>query len=399
MRTLFFDCFAGASGNMVLGALIDLGLDRELLFDRIKGLGLAGYEIEIEKVDRSGISSTHLNVVIPVEKKHRHLHHIVDIIENSNLSEGVKARSVAIFDRLAAAEARVHGIDVKNVHFHEVGAMDAIIDVVGACIAFEMLGIENFACSKIHVGSGFVDMEHGRFPVPPPAVAELLVGKPIYSTDIAGELITPTGAAIISTVCDSYGVIPEMAVERMGYGAGSRIYDGFPNVLRIMIGETIADKIEQPQDRERLVILESNIDDLSPQIIGHVMDRAFELGASDCWFTPIQMKKNRPATLISILCRQELRSVLTDLLFKETSTLGIRFRDVDREALDRELVDVQTAYGQVKVKIGRHNGVIVNVMPEYDDVVRVAKENGVSLRAVHNAVSASLASRAALAAS
>lgn len=398
MRTLFFDCFAGASGNMVLGALIDLGLDRELLFDRIKGLGLAGYEIEIEKVDRSGISSTHLNVVIPVEKKHRHLHHIVDIIENSNLSEGVKARSVAIFDRLAAAEARVHGIDVKKVHFHEVGAMDAIIDVVGACIAFEMLGIENFACSKIHVGSGFVDMEHGRFPVPPPAVAELLVGKPIYSTDIAGELITPTGAAIISTVCDSYGVIPEMAVERTGYGAGSRIYDGFPNVLRIMIGETIADKIEQPQNRERLVILESNIDDLSPQIIGHVMDRAFELGASDCWFTPIQMKKNRPATLISILCRLELRSVLTDLLFKETSTLGIRFRDVDREALDRELVDVQTAYGQVKVKIGRHNGVIVNVMPEYDDVVRVAKENGVSLRAVHNAVSASLASPAALAA-
>ncbi|HRJ89439.1 MAG TPA: nickel pincer cofactor biosynthesis protein LarC [Pyrinomonadaceae bacterium] len=398
MRTLFFDCFAGASGNMVLGALIDLGLDRELLFDRIKGLGLAGYEIEIEKVDRSGISSTHLNVVIPVEKNHRHLHHIVDIIENSNLSEGVKARSVAIFDRLAAAEARVHGISVKKVHFHEVGAMDAIIDVVGACIAFEMLGIENFACSKIHVGSGFVDMEHGRFPVPPPAVAELLVGKPIYSTDIAGELITPTGAAIISTVCDSYGVIPEMAVERTGYGAGSRIYDGFPNVLRIMIGETIADKIEQPQNRERLVILESNIDDLSPQIIGHVMDRAFELGASDCWFTPIQMKKNRPATLISILCRLELRSVLTDLLFKETSTLGIRFRDVDREALDRELVDVQTAYGQVKVKIGRHNGVIVNVMPEYDDVVRVAKENGVSLRAVHNAVSASLASRAALAA-
>jgi len=398
MRTLFFDCFAGASGNMVLGALIDLGLDRELLFDRIKGLGLAGYEIEIEKVDRSGISSTHLNVVIPVEKKHRHLHHIVDIIENSNLSEGVKARSVAIFDRLAAAEARVHGIDVKKVHFHEVGAMDAIIDVVGACIAFEMLGIENFACSKIHVGSGFVDMEHGRFPVPPPAVAELLVGKPIYSTDIAGELITPTGAAIISTVCDSYGVIPEMAVERTGYGAGSRIYDGFPNVLRIMIGETIADKTERPQNRERLVILESNIDDLSPQIIGHVMDRAFELGASDCWFTPIQMKKNRPATLISILCRLELRSVLTDLLFKETSTLGIRFRDVDREALDRELVDVQTAYGQVKVKIGRHNGVIVNVMPEYDDVVRVAKENGVSLRAVHDAVSASLASRAALAA-
>jgi len=398
MRTLFFDCFAGASGNMVLGALIDLGLDRELLFDRIKGLGLAGYEIEIEKVDRSGISSTHLNVVIPAEKKHRHLHHIVDIIENSDLSDGVKARSVAIFDRLAAAEARVHGIDVKKVHFHEVGAMDAIIDVVGACIAFEMLGIENFACSKIHVGSGFVDMEHGRFPVPPPAVAELLTGKPIYSTDIAGELITPTGAAIISTLCDSYGVIPEMVVERTGYGAGSRNYDGFPNVLRIMIGETIADKIERPYEGERLVILESNIDDLSPQIIGHVMDRAFELGASDCWFTPIQMKKNRPATLISILCRLELRSVLTNLLFRETSTLGIRFRDVDREALERELVDVQTAYGHVKVKIGRHNGVIVNAMPEHDDVVRVAKENGVSLRAVHNAVSASLASRAAFAA-
>lgn len=398
MRTLYFDCFAGASGNMILGALIDLGLDRELLLDQIKGLGLTGYEIEIGKVDRSGISSTHLNVVVKEEKKHRHLHHIVDIIENSTLTVGVKERSIAIFGRMAAAEARVHGIDVKKVHFHEVGAMDAIIDVVGACIAFEILRIENFACSKIHVGSGFVEMEHGKFPVPPPAVAELLAGKPIYSTEIAGELITPTGAAIISTVCDSYGVIPEMSVETTGYGAGSRVYDGFPNVVRIMIGEMAPNELVPPHDEERFVILESNLDDLSPQIIGHVMERAFEYGASDCWFTPIQMKKNRPATLISILCRRELKTAMTDLLFKETSTLGIRYRDVEREVLDREMVMVNTAYGQVKVKLGRRKGVVVNAMPEYDDVVRVAIENGVTLLAVQNAVSASLAGHAASAA-
>ncbi len=208
MKTLYFDCFAGASGNMILGALIALGVDKSELTDQLALLSISNFEIETETVDRSGISSVHLNVKYQEERKHRHLSDIVKIIDESKLSDSVKKRAIDIFENLAIAEAKVHGINIEKVHFHEVGAMDAIIDVVGACIGFEILGIEKFVCSKIHVGSGFVNMEHGKFPVPPPAVAELLKGIPIYSTEIVGELITPTGAAIISTVCDEFGANP-----------------------------------------------------------------------------------------------------------------------------------------------------------------------------------------------
>src|SRR5947199_96383 len=273
MRTLYFDCFAGASGNMILGALCGLGIDQQKLVDQLKLLPIADFKLEFSDVNRSGINATHVNVKVPPESIHRHLHSIKVIIEESNLSEFVKQRSIAIFSRLAEAEAKIHVIDVQKVHLHEVGAMDAIIDVVGACIGFEMLDVAKFACSKIHVGSGFVQMAHGKFPVPPPAVAELLSGLPIYSTEIEGELITPTGAAIISTICDTYAVIPDMTVEVTSYGAGSRDYDGFPNVLRLMLGETAEAKRELADDFDRadLMLIETNIDDVSPQIIGFVM--------------------------------------------------------------------------------------------------------------------------------
>ena len=218
MKTLYFDCFAGASGNMILGGLIALGIDKEQLIQELNSLSPVEFGLEIETVNRSGISATHVRVNVPEEKYHRHLSDINTIISGSNLPSRVKERSLAIFARLADAEAKVHGINVEKIHFHEVGAMDAIIDVVGSCIGFEMLGIERFVCSKIHVGSGFVEIAHGKYPVPPPAVAEMLIGLPIYSTEIAGELITPTGAAIISTLCDSYGVLPEMIVEQTVYG-------------------------------------------------------------------------------------------------------------------------------------------------------------------------------------
>jgi uncharacterized protein (TIGR00299 family) protein len=306
MRTLYFDCFAGASGNMILGALIAAGIDAERLKTELRKMGIPDFDLEVEIVDRSGIASTYVSVRVPEETKHRHLRDIEEIISDSGLSETVKSRSISIFRRLAEAEAKVHGVAIEKVHFHEVGGMDAIIDVVGSCIGFEMLGIERFACSKVHLGSGFVEMAHGRFPVPPPAVAELLRDIPVYSTEIEGELITPTGAAIISTLCDSYGALPEIKVEHTGYGAGTRTYEKFPNTLRVLIGETAYEQLSVIS--EQLILLQTNIDDASPQILGFVMERAFELGANDCWFTPIQMKKNRPATMLSVLCSEEKKA-------------------------------------------------------------------------------------------
>jgi hypothetical protein len=382
MKTLYFDCFAGASGNMILAALVDLGVDKTALIEQLRLLNISDFAIVFSQVDRSGISALHADVKVPHEHVHRHLHHIEKIINDSELSEAVKSRAVAIFTRLAEAEAKIHGIDVGKVHFHEVGAMDAIVDVVGACIGFEMLGIEKFACSKIHVGSGFAQMAHGKFPVPPPAVAELLSGAPIYSTEIEGELITPTGAAIISTVCGSYGTIPELTVEKTSYGAGTREYKGFPNALRLIVGETNRVFDHRPPTTDNLVLIETNIDDLSPQILGYVMDKAFEIGALDCWFTPIQMKKNRPATLVSILCEHDKKEPIRSLLYSETSTLGLRITDVMRDCLPREVIKINTESGAVDVKIARFNGKIVNAKPEYEQVKKIAELTNRSLREI-----------------
>ena len=391
MRTLYFDCFAGASGNMVLAALISLGVDRGELIRQLRLMDIGDFDIEFSEVDRSGINALHVEVKVPHEHVHRHLADIEKIIRGSKLSESVKDRSVKIFTNLAAAEAKVHGIEVQKVHFHEVGAKDAIIDVVGSCIGFELLGVERFVCSKIHVGSGFVRMAHGTYPVPPPAVAELLLGKPIYSGEIDGELITPTGAAIITTLCESYGLLSDMTVETTGYGAGTRQYKDFPNVLRLMFGRS-ADAIDR-SDREtdELLLLETNLDDVSPQVLGFVMERAFEIGSLDCWFTPNQMKKNRPATMVSILCSEDKRSELTEMLYRETTTLGVRTRRVERECLPREILRVDSEYGSVDVKVARYQGEIVNAMPEYDHVRLLAKEKGVTFRKVRDAVMAELA--------
>lgn len=370
---------------MILGALIAAGVDRKALANELRKLEIPEFGLEVTTVDRSGITSTHVDVKVPDEHVHRHLHNIVDIIDRTSLSDAVKKRSKAIFTRLAEAEAKIHGIDVGKVHFHEVGAMDAIVDVVGSCIGFEMLGIERFSCSKVHVGSGFAQMAHGKFPIPPPAVAELLTGVPIYSSEIEGELMTPTGAAIISTVCDSYGTVPEMAVAVTAYGAGTRQYEGFPNSLRIMIGESAESSRDETSSSDRLVVLETNIDDVSPQVLGFVMERAFELGALDCWFTPIQMKKNRPAVMVSMLCDPQQRQALTGLLYAETTTIGIRVREVERESLGRETVTVATVFGNIDIKVAKLNGRIVNAMPEYDQVKAAALSSGAAFRAVHNA--------------
>ena len=380
MRTLYFDCFAGASGNMILGCLLGLGIDRSNFEAEIPKLGLPGVQFNVSTVDRSGISAIHVEVVTPESHEHRHLSNIRRIIDESDLNSSIKQRSTAIFTRLAEAEAKVHGISVERVHFHEVGAVDAIVDIVGACIGFEMLGVERFACSPINVGTGFVEMEHGKFPVPPPAVAELLADAQIYSNEISGELTTPTGAAIISTLSGGYGTLPNLKVERTAYGAGSRSYEKFPNVLRLILGETHA----AATTADNLCLIETNVDDITPQVLGFVMERAFEIGALDCWFTPIQMKKNRPGTRVSVLCEADRRSQLSALLYRETTTLGLRVRQIERECLLRENVRVRTRFGEVDVKVAYLNGEVTNAMPEFEQVRRLALENNVPLITVQN---------------
>jgi len=381
MRTLYFDCFAGASGDMILGALVAAGADPQALKAQLSLLSVDGFSVDFETVKKSGLSATYARVQTAHEHKHRHLADIRKIIEESRLSDRVKERATAIFRRLAEAEARVHNEPIEQVHFHEVGALDAIVDVVGAAICFDLLKIDRFVSSPLHVGSGTVEMAHGRFPVPPPAVTELLKGVPFYSTEIKGELLTPTGAAIITTVCAEYGPIPNIVAEQSGYGAGTREYDNFPNVLRVIIGQS-----EVLNDaEEKLWMIETNIDDVSPQIIGHVMDRAFELGARDCYFTAVQMKKNRPGVLLSILCDGDQKELMMELLFTETTTLGARSYEVARRALKRKIVRVETIYGPIDVKVANLNGRVVNAMPEFEQCREAAQRANVALKEVEDA--------------
>jgi uncharacterized protein (TIGR00299 family) protein len=399
MRTLYFDCFAGVSGDMTLGALVGAGADARVLKQRLALLDLPGYEIEFEEVERSGIGATRAVVRLTrEERQHRHLSDIEKIVRGSRLGDAVKERALKIFGRLAEAEARVHNVSVSSVHFHEVGAVDSIVDVVGACIGFELLGVERFVASALHVGSGTVEMAHGRFPVPPPAVAELLRGAPIYSTDIKGELVTPTGAAIVATVCESFGALPRMRVEATGYGAGTREYKNFPNVLRVLVGEAEAEEggphVEVgARADEELLMVETNVDDVSPQVLGHLLERALACGALDCYLTHVQMKKNRPGVLVSILCRPSEREAMLELLFAETPTLGVRSYGVSRRALERETVTVETEFGTIAVKVGRHKGRTSSATPEFEECREAALARGVPLRVVQEAARAAFRQR------
>src|SRR5215208_5169799 len=349
---------------MTLGALVDAGADASELTGRLALLGVDGYEISFEKVDRSGISATRALVRLTrEEKQHRHLSQIEKIIGGSRLNDSVKGRALKKFRRLGEAEARVHGVPVERIHFHEVGAVDAIVDVVGACICFELLGVERFAASALHVGSGTVEMAHGRFPVPPPAVAELLSGAPVYSTDIVGELVTPTGAAIVATVCEEFGPLPRMRV-----GESETEAETPPAV--------------SPKGVEELLMVETNVDDVSPQVLGHLMERALEAGALDCFFTHVQMKKNRPGVLVSILCRPSDGGAMHELIFAETTTLGVRSYAVRRRALEREFVTVETEFGTIAVKVARWRGRVVGATPEYEDCRAAARSHNVPLRVV-----------------
>ena len=367
---------------MTLGALIDAGCSLELLRSGLQGLQIPGWTISSEKVWKNGMAATFVRVATEDQTKHRSLSAILEIFEKSQLSESVQKNAAAIFRKLGEAEASVHDVPLEKIHFHEVGAVDAIVDIVGACIAFDALGIEKFACSPLNVGGGTAKMTHGVLPVPAPATAKLLQGKPTYSNGVQRELVTPTGAAIVSTLCDTFGPQPRMTVSAIGYGAGSIELEGQPNVVRIMIGEA-ADKVIAGFDEE-ISVVEANLDDMNPQIYGYFLEKALAAGALDVYTTPVQMKKNRPGTLLTLLCKPQDTNSLMSLVFAETTTFGARTYRAQRRTLPRESVNVHTQFGDVRVKLSRVNGRILHVAPEFDDCRKLAVEKNVPLQRVFN---------------
>ena len=378
MRTLYLDCFAGISGNMFLGALLDLGLPEDVLRRELAKLPVNGYELVIKRVEKKGVSAVYLDVKTGFfPQRLRHLPDINKIIDNAVLADEVKADAKKVFLRLAEAEAKVHGTTVDKVHFHEVGAVDTIVDIVGVVFALHWLGVERVYTSKLRTGSGFVKCSHGRMPVPAPATAELLHGIAWENGDIAKELVTPTGAALVSAFAHGSGGVPEgFRSEAVGYGAGSWDLD-IPNVLRAVLGQTAA----AAGTAEHLVV-EANIDDLNPQIYPHVMDKLFAAGARDVWLTPVIMKKGRSATQLSVLADTNTFPAVAALLLAETTTIGMRYYPVSRLEADRQMAEVTTPWGQVRIKVSSLAGQVANVAPEYEDCRRLAAERGLPLKVV-----------------
>jgi uncharacterized protein (TIGR00299 family) protein len=385
----YFDCFSGISGDMVLGALVDAGAELREIEAGLRGLGLENWSVSAERVQRGAIFATHVKVKSGEEHHHRGLSVILKRIEGAHLAPRAAVRATKIFERLAAAEAKVHNIEVEKVHFHEVGAVDSIVDIVGAAIGFELLGIDEFACSRFDVGGGQVKTAHGLLPVPAPATAELLRGAPTYSSGSERELVTPTGAAIATTLATRYAEIPAMTLRAIGYGAGSADLKEKANVMRLLIGDSAAVSEIEASGRwdSPVTVIETNLDDMSPQIYGYFAERALAAGALDVFSTPVQMKKNRPGQLVTLLSEPGNVTRLIDLIFSETTTIGVRTYDVRRKTLNREFVPVETPLGSVRMKVSRMNGTILNATPEYEDCQKIAAERGVPLKQVIAAAS------------
>ncbi len=387
MKIAYFDCFSGVSGDMTLGALLACGADEAEFRARLGALDVPGYELSVQRVAREGITATDVDVrLLESEQGHgRHLSDIAAILEASSLPTAVKRNALAVFTRLADAEAKIHGTSRDEIHFHEVGAVDAIVDITGACLLLDMLGVERVVTSSIPCGYGTIKCQHGIMPVPAPATMELLQGFPVHSMDIKGELVTPTGAALLTTLSDplTAGRMPAMRVLGSGFGAGKKQFKpDMPNLLRVILGET-----EDASDRtpQTVAVLETNLDDQNPEGFELVMERAFAAGALDVFFVPISMKKNRPATLLSVLCPPDKADALAALLFRETGTFGIRVREQSRYTLTRSWRTVQTEFGDIRLKAGAWQGEEVTVAPEYEDCKRAALSHGVPLRRVYEA--------------
>jgi uncharacterized protein (TIGR00299 family) protein len=428
-RVLYFDCFSGIAGDMVLGALLDAGLPLEDLKRALGSLAIDGYAVSAERVLRAGVSATKFRVheqdptasdakhaggsvpqhptasvpEHPTTHSHDHGHHhdhshhhdheshdphdhahphrslpeIFALIDRSALSGQGRDRAKELFQRLAEAEAAIHQMPVQQVHLHEVGALDSIIDIVGTVFALEWAGVDRIVCSPLNVGGGMVNSAHGRFPVPAPATVRLLGDAPVYSGPVQKELVTPTGALIATSYAAAFGPIPAMSIERVGYGAGDRDTPGTPNVLRVLIGRAA----DRPAG-DRVVVIECEIDDMNPQLFGAAMERLYAAGALEVFYVPVQMKKNRPGTLLTVVAPPGRRQTLADVVFAETTTIGLRYYEVDRECLEREIVTVATPLGQVRFKLASRNGRVVNAVPEYEDCLALARAHNLPVKDV-----------------
>jgi len=384
MKIAYFDCFAGISGDMTLGALIAAGADPERLREQLSRLGVGGYRLEVDRKMAGYIEATDVRVILDEEHHHhRHLKDILEILHAAPLSRKVKETSERIFRRLAEAEGRVHGSSPEEVHFHEVGAVDAIVDIVGAALALEMLGWPKVIASPMPTFHGYAKGAHGTFPLPAPATAEILRDVPWRKLDIEGELVTPTGAAIIMEIASGFGPLPPMTVECIGYGAGKSAF-GIPNALRIMIGEAHA----APAPSQSVSVIETNIDDLNPQFYETAMERLFAAGALDVFFSPIQMKKNRPGTLLSVICDPAKEEALAAIVLAETSTLGVRISRWERICLARHWEEISTEFGPIRIKIGERDGREITASPEYEDCRRAAMKHKAPVRQVYESAAA-----------
>jgi uncharacterized protein (TIGR00299 family) protein len=414
MRIAYLDCFSGISGDMFLAALIDAGVSPKLFEDTVAALNI-GAKLEISKVNRSGITATKVDVIVNGKKdspretnaqhehSHTHDHHphephsndhgrslteIRNLIHNSKISTQAKTTAIAVFEKLGAAESKIHNVPIDKIHFHEVGAADALVDIICAAVGAEALAVDEFICSPLNVGGGTVTCAHGTFPVPAPATVELLKGIPVHSSGIQAELVTPTGAAIVATLATRFSQFPEMKIEKTGYGAGTYVFPGLANVLRITIGTCGADTLVREGSatalEDTITVLEANLDDLNPQVFGYVMDRLLEAGALDVFATSIQMKKSRPGSLLTILAKPDDAAKLTEIVFAETTTLGVRRREESRQILARKWTTVPTRFGDVRIKIASLNGTVTSYAPEYEDCRRLASEQKIPLKTVMN---------------
>jgi pyridinium-3,5-bisthiocarboxylic acid mononucleotide nickel chelatase len=380
MKLAYLDCASGISGDMTLGALVDLGVDMERLNGAIESLGLPGCRLQRTEVKKKGFRATQVTVQYEPEHVHRHLHHILAMIAQGRLSDRQKTRAESIFRRLAEAEAKVHGTTVDKVHFHEVGAADSIADIVGAAVGFDLLGIDEIVASPVPTGTGRVKMAHGECSIPAPATAELLQGIPLAESAVRSELTTPTGAAILAALVGRFGPVPAMRIQRIGYGAGQRDLDEQPNLLRILLGEADGEAA-----REQVWVVETNLDDVTGEVIGYCTTRLWEAGVLDVYATAIQMKKNRPGVTLSVLCRAAELAAVEAILFRETTTLGVRRWPVERHVLQRQPHQVRTAWGPVAGKVGWLADGQPRFAPEFESCRQIAATHGVPLRDVYEA--------------
>jgi len=378
MRICYFDCFCGAGGDMIAASMVDAGLDGGFLRKQLAGLGIKDLEVGISESKRCGLRAVRFEP-FSNDKKPRNLEQIVGIIENSKISDRAKQTAIAVFKRLGEAEAAVHGKDINEIHFHEVGAVDSIADIVSAAIGFDALGIEKVYCSKLRTGGGTVEAAHGLMPVPAPATAELIKGLPVESGPVDAELLTPTAAAIFTTVCEDFGSMPAMVIESIGCGAGTREFEGLANVLRLFVGEAVT---ATGSEEDVVCVVEANIDDASGEVVGAGVERLLEVGALDVFCEPIYMKKNRPGVKLSVICNLGDVEVVEGVIFEEGLSLGVRKQYLQRDKLAREFVSVETEFGKIRIKVGMLSGEVVSAKPEFSDCAEAAKRSGAAVRVV-----------------